>query len=156
MSTDIVATVHPMAPHHLPSFLPDAAGNDAMMNHMIIFVIVMVFLLVTGFLLLHSLPEKLAHKVGATQLQIVGILGLLALFTHNNLYWVAALLLAVVQIPDYLTPLQRIADALEGRKPSDMDPTAPAQDPTNMDADTPSADTAQIAPAPAPTKEAEA
>ncbi len=154
MSTDIVTTVHPMAPHHLPSFLPDAAGHDAMMNHMIIFVIVLVFALVTGFLLLHSLPEKLAHKVGATQLQIVGILGLLALFTHNNLYWVAALLLAVIQVPDYLTPLQRIADALEGRKDADTTPTAPDHDTAEVQAHAPDAET--NTPGPAPTKEAEA
>lgn len=116
MSDTPAPTLHPLAPEHLPGFLPDAAGHDPIMVHMILFVAVMIFLLVTAFLHLHSLPEKLAHKVGATQLQIVGILGLIALFTHNNLYWVAALLLAVVQIPDYETPLLRIADALDRQK----------------------------------------
>ncbi|MDO6522264.1 hypothetical protein Q4578_11745 [Shimia thalassica] len=116
MSDTPAPTLHPLAPEHLPGFLPDATGHDPIMVHMIFFVAVMIFLLVTAFLHLHSLPEKLAHKVGATQLQIVGILGLIALFTHNNLYWVAALLLAVVQIPDYETPLLRIADALDRQK----------------------------------------
>jgi hypothetical protein len=40
-------------------------------------------------------------------------LALLALFTHNNVFWVAALLLAVVRWPDFSTPLNSIADSLE-------------------------------------------
>ncbi|MFY0618127.1 hypothetical protein [Shimia sp.] len=119
MSTDSEAiSLHPLAPHHLPSFISDATGYDPMMTNVGIFAVVMVFLLVTFFLHLHSLPEKLAHQVGANQLQIVGVLALIALFTHNNLYWVAALLIALVQIPDYETPLGRIAAALEAFKPA--------------------------------------
>ncbi len=133
MSTESAAALHPLAPHHLPSFISDASGADPMMTNVAIFAVVMVFLLTTFFLHLHSLPEQLAHKVGANQLQIVGVLALIALFTHNNLYWVAALLLALIQIPDYETPLGRIADALDRLKatptppaPETMAETAPA------------------------------
>ncbi|MEQ9693253.1 hypothetical protein [Shimia sp. SDUM112013] len=127
MSDPTAATLHPMAPAHLPGFLPDATGHDPMLIHMVLFVSVLVFILITLFLRLHSLPEQLAHKVGATQLQIVGILGLIALFTHNNLYWVAALLLAVIQIPDYQTPLDRIADAVSGRTSPHPEPDSAAK-----------------------------
>lgn len=113
MSTETAVAPHPLAPHHLPSFISDATGYDPMLTNVGIFAIVMVFLLLTFFLHLHSLPEKLAHELGTNQLQIVGVLALIALFTHNNLYWVAALLLALIQFPDYQTPLQRIADTLE-------------------------------------------
>ena len=125
-STLSAGTLHPLAPHHLPSFISDATGADPMMTNVAIFVAVMVFLITTFFLHLHSLPEKLAHQVGANQLQMVGILALIALFTHNNIYWVAALLLALVQIPDYETPLRRIADALDSFK------SAPSQAPAAL------------------------
>ena len=95
MTTDSAAGLHPLAPSHLPSFISDASGADPMMTNVAIFVVVVVFLAVTFFLHLHSLPEKLAHQVGANQLQIVGVLALIALFSHNNLYWVAALMIAI-------------------------------------------------------------
>jgi hypothetical protein len=41
------------------------------------------------------------------------VLGLLALFTHNHLFWVIGLLLAMVDLPDFGTPLRRIAGSVE-------------------------------------------
>jgi hypothetical protein len=55
-------------------------------------------------------------------MQLVAVLTLLALFTHNNLFWIAALLLAFVQLPDFSSPMSSIAKSLEklagGREPS--------------------------------------
>ncbi len=62
---------------------------------------------------LHAVPEHLAHKHNNTQLQIITVLTILALFTHNNILWVAALLLAVVRLPDFATPINSIAKSLE-------------------------------------------
>jgi hypothetical protein len=45
---------------------------------------------------LHSIPERLAHGSSKVQFQLVAVMSLLALFTHNNAFWVAALLLALV------------------------------------------------------------
>jgi hypothetical protein len=39
---------------------------------------------------------------------------LLALFTHIHLFWIAALLLALVDLPDFGTPLRSIAGSVEG------------------------------------------
>jgi hypothetical protein len=39
--------------------------------------------------------------------------GLLALFTHIHLFWIAALLLALVDLPDFGTPLRSIAGSVE-------------------------------------------
>lgn len=50
--------------------------------------------------------------MGKVQMQFVGILGLLSLVTLNNFYWVAALLVAAVPIPDLVTPLRQIAGGL--------------------------------------------
>lgn len=52
------------------------------------------------FLRLHTLPERMAHKSQKLQFEIVAVLGLLALFTHQHIFWVAGLLLAVIDLPD--------------------------------------------------------
>ncbi|MBO6892312.1 MAG: hypothetical protein JJ866_10265 [Roseibium sp.] len=104
--------LHELAPHHLPIFIPAADGSDPLMTVMLVSLIIGVILLGTFYLHLHSLPERLAHKHGRMQFELVAILGLLALFTHNNIFWVAALLLAFVQLPDFTTPLETMASSL--------------------------------------------
>jgi hypothetical protein len=61
---------------------------------------------------LHSLPEQMAHRGQKVQFEIVAVLGLLALFTHNHLFWIAGLLLALVPMPDFSTPLASMAQSL--------------------------------------------
>ena len=56
------------------------------------------------FFRLHSLPERLGHK--KLQFEIVAVLGLLSLFTHVHIFWVAGLLLALIDLPDFQTPLE--------------------------------------------------
>lgn len=63
------------------------------------------------FFRLHSLPERLGHK--KLQFEIVAVLGLLSLFTHVHAFWVAGLLLALIDLPDFQTPLKRMASSLE-------------------------------------------
>ena len=43
----------------------------------------------------------------------MAVLGLLALFTHIHLFWVIGLLLAMIDLPDFGTPLRRIAGSVE-------------------------------------------
>ena len=50
---------------------------------------------------------------GKAQMQVVGILGLLSLFTFNNAFWMAAILLAAIRIPDFVTPLTSISRSLK-------------------------------------------
>jgi len=69
------------------------------------------------FFWLHSLPERLVHNSTKVHFDIVAVLGLLSLFTHIHLFWVAALLIALVRIPNFSMPdftglLGRIAAAL--------------------------------------------
>jgi hypothetical protein len=65
------------------------------------------------FLRLHTLPERLAHKGHKLQFEIVAVLGLLALFTHIHAFWIAGLLLALIDLPDFGWPLRRIAGSVE-------------------------------------------
>ena len=43
----------------------------------------------------------------------MAVLGLLSLFTHNHLYWVIGLFLALIDLPDFGTPLRRIAGSVD-------------------------------------------
>jgi hypothetical protein len=56
------------------------------------------------------------------------VLGLLSLFTHNHLYWVIGLFLAMIDLPDFSTPLRRIAGSVEKMAgvPPEPDPTEPS------------------------------
>src|SRR5258708_27661434 len=62
---------------------------------------------------LHSLPERMAHKSQKLQFEVVAVLGLISLFTHMHIFWIAGLLLALVDLPDFSTPLSRIAGSVE-------------------------------------------
>jgi hypothetical protein len=99
-------------------------------------VVLVVAVLAVGilFLRLHTLPERMAHKTHKLQFEIVAVLGLLALFTHMHIFWVAGLLLALVDLPDFSTPLRRMAGSLEklaGIPPEDAPDASPRTDGMN-------------------------
>jgi hypothetical protein len=107
------AAMHPAAPHHLPGFITEPGETDYLLVGSTVFLALMVLALGTIYFRLHALPEHLAHRgASKVQFQVVAVLALLALFTHNNTLWVAALLLALVPIPDLYGPLARMADSL--------------------------------------------
>ena len=100
--------LNPAAPHHLPFFI----------TAIILVACIVAFGVL--FLRLHTLPERMAHKSQKIQFEIVAVLGLLALFTHIHAFWVAGLLLALIDFPDVGSFLGRIAGSVEtiaGRAP---------------------------------------
>jgi len=107
------ALLHAAATSHLPFFITAPGQTDGLFNAMVVFLIVVVFSVGLLYLRLHALPEHLAHGTSKVQLQLVGVLALLALFTHNHIFWIAALLLALVQFPDFSSPLASMARSLE-------------------------------------------
>lgn len=109
----MAAKLHPLAPHDLPSFIPSADGSDGLMTFMTVFMLVIAVVGGVAYLNLHSLPERRLHRAGKAQFEIVAILALLSLFTHNNLLWIAALILAFVDIPDFGSPLRSMAESLD-------------------------------------------
>jgi hypothetical protein len=102
-----------MAPHHLPFYLAPGSGVDTLMVVMGIFLIGTVFWVGTLYWKLHSLPERMAHKSQKLQFEFVAVLGLISLFTHMHIFWVAGLLLALIDLPDFGTPLRSIAGSVE-------------------------------------------
>ncbi|MDA9467779.1 hypothetical protein [Bradyrhizobium sp. CCBAU 53415] len=105
--------LHPMAPHHLPFYITAPGETDVLMIVTGIILIAAVFAVGLLYWHLHSLPERMAHKTQKLQFEIVAVLGLLALFTHEHLYWIAALVLALIELPDFGTPLRSIAGSVE-------------------------------------------
>jgi hypothetical protein len=65
----------------------------------------------------------MAHKGHKLQFEIVAVLGLIALFTHMHIFWIIGLILAFIDIPDFGTPLRRIAGGVE--KIAGVEPTEP-------------------------------
>jgi hypothetical protein len=106
-------SLHPIAPQHLPAFITAPGDTDILM--VVVGVVLIAAVLGVGnlYLTLHTLPERMAHKSQKLQFEIVAVLGLLALFTHNHLFWVVGLFLAMVDLPDFGTPLRRIAGSVE-------------------------------------------
>lgn len=105
--------LHSMTPHHLPFYVAKPGETDVLMIVTGIFLILAILGVGNIYLRLHSLPEQMAHKGQKLQFEIVAVLGLIALFTHVHIFWIAALLLALVDLPDFSTPLTRIAGSVE-------------------------------------------
>src|SRR5882672_7472469 len=104
---------HPAASHNLPSFITAPGETDMLMVVMSVILVLAILMFGNLFFKLHTLPERTAHKSHKLQFEIVAVLGLLALFTHIHLFWVAGLLLALIDIPDFGGSLSRIAGSTE-------------------------------------------
>lgn len=117
--------MHSSAPHYMPSFITAPGEPDILFNVAVGFLLTLIILIGNLYLRLHAIPEKIAHQgTSKLQFQIVAVLALIALFTHNNLYWIAALLLALIRLPDFETPLVSIAQSMgriAARRPSGAD-----------------------------------
>lgn len=126
--SDVAATaLNPKATDHLAWFITAPGQSDGLMAAMAILLVVLVFGAGLLYLHLHALPEHLASNTRKLQMDLVAVLAILALFTHQNLFWVAALMLAMVELPDYTTPLTSIARSMD-RLAAKADPPAPQAD----------------------------
>jgi len=124
----MTASLHPAASHHLPAFITAPGETDVLMVVMAAILLLAVLGVGILYFRLHSLPEHIAHKGQKIQFEIVAVLGLLALFTHIHIFWVAALLLALVDFPDFGGSLGRIAGSVEkiaGIEPGEGAATVP-------------------------------
>jgi hypothetical protein len=109
----MVGELNPLAPAHMPPFITAPGETDTLMVFVALSLIATILFVGTLFFKLHSMPERMAHRANKVQFEIVAVLGLLSLLTHNHAFWVAGLLLALVQIPDITSPLGAMARSLE-------------------------------------------
>ena len=109
----MAASPHPVASSHVPGFITAPGETDVLLTVTALLVGGAILGLGILFLRIHTLPERIAHRSQKVQFQIVAILCLLALFTHNHAFWFGALVLAFIDLPDFGTPLRQIAGSLE-------------------------------------------
>lgn len=128
MSTTDTA-MHPAVTDHAPFFLPGPDGSDPLMTFTMWIMVLIVFLVGVLYLKLHALPEHMASSTKKLQMDIVAVLALIALFTHQNIFWLAALILAMIDFPDFGTPLQSMAASLEKLAARQPDPPPPGETP---------------------------
>jgi hypothetical protein len=107
------AELHPAATDHLPSFITAPGQTDVLMVVMGVILLGAVLMFGILFLTLHTLPDRIAHKSHKLQFEIVAVLGLIALFTHMHIFWIIALLLALIDLPDFGGWMSRIAGGVE-------------------------------------------
>jgi hypothetical protein len=107
-----LSVIHPTATAHLPPFITAPGETDILMSVMTGFLGGVFLLVLVFYFRLHALPEHIAHRGGLVQYQLIAVLALLSLFTHNHIYWVLGLLLAMVRLPDFATPLEGMAASL--------------------------------------------
>lgn len=103
--------IHTALSGHLPWFVSAPHETDVLLIVTALFLLVFAVMIGLAYLWLHALPDRLAHK--KAQLKIVCVLGLLAMFTHMHIFWIAGLLLALIDFPDFSGPLKRIAGSTE-------------------------------------------
>jgi hypothetical protein len=104
------------ASHHLPPFITAPGQSDWLLTLMLVILIGSVLGVGVFFFWLHSLPERMVHH--KVQFDLVAVLALLSLFTHIHAFWVAALIIALIDFPDFSLPdfgssMRRIAGSLE-------------------------------------------
>jgi len=107
----MTTSLNPAAPHHLPWFITAPGNTDTLYVITTVVVLASIVLLGVAFFWLHSLPERLGHK--KLQFELVAVLGLISLFTHEHIYWILGLLLAFIDLPAIMSPLRRIATSTE-------------------------------------------
>ncbi|MGJ4860640.1 hypothetical protein ACN6KF_006694 [Labrys sp. La1] len=104
--------IHRSALDHLPFFITAPGETDVLFSGMVVVMLVLILVIGNLYFQLHALPERMAHRTNLVQMEVVAVLVLISLFTHNHFFWIAGLLLALIRIPDFSTPLASIAGSL--------------------------------------------
>ncbi|MFY0660934.1 MAG: hypothetical protein JXR15_10605 [Shimia sp.] len=101
----------------LPFFVVAPGGTDFLMLGIGIFLVVILLGLGALYFTVQAIPDRMASGSHKIQMQIVGILGVISLFTMNNAFWIAGILLAAIPFhelfPDHFA---RVDQALAERE----------------------------------------
>ena len=124
MATTTAAEINPAASAHLPFFITAPGETDVLFNVMAVVVLLAIVMIGVFYFRIHALPEHMASRTTKVQYELVAVLALISLFTHNHAFWIAGLLLAFVQLPDFTAPLTGMAKSLD-RMADAKAPTAP-------------------------------
>jgi hypothetical protein len=108
MNEPAVKVVH----DHLPFYITGPGESDILFTAVAISLIAIVVGSGALYLTIQHIPDRIAKGTSKAQMQLVGLLALISLFTMNNLYWIAAILLAANRIPHFIAPHTDIARSL--------------------------------------------
>ncbi|MBB3590584.1 hypothetical protein FHX08_000928 [Rhizobium sp. BK529] len=103
---------HAALTDHVPGFITAPGQTDYLFIAVIVLILLIILAIGNFYFQLHAVPERIAHRANKAQLEVVAVLALISLFTHNHIYWIIGLLLAMVRIPDFSTPLYSIARSI--------------------------------------------
>ena len=119
---------------HLPFFITGPGESDILFTAVTISLVLVIVGFGALYFTIQAIPDRLAEGTSKTQMQIVGILGLISLITMNNIYWVAALLLGAMRLPDLVTPFKSISQSLEKQSASNWQEPPAEQSPEEQPA----------------------
>jgi hypothetical protein len=100
-------------PSHLPWFITEPGQTDWLMLFTAIFLLVFVATVGVLMMRLLYLPLMMASQEQKVQYEIVGVPCILAMFSPGNFLWIAAVLVASIEFPDFTPLFDRIADAIQ-------------------------------------------
>lgn len=103
---------HTALTNHVPGFITAPGQTDYLFVIVVVLLLVIVLIIGNLYFQLHAVPERIAHRANKGQMEIVAVLALISLFTHNHIYWIIGLLLALIRIPDFSTPIYSIARSM--------------------------------------------
>src|SRR5258705_7168061 len=113
MESCLNESLHPAAPHHLPSFITAPGDTDILMVVVGIVLIGAVLAVGNLYLHLHTLPERMAHKSQKFQFEVVAVVGFLGLFLHNHLFFGIGLFFVLIGLPGFWAPFRRISGSVQ-------------------------------------------
>ncbi len=101
----------PEAMERLPFWVTAPGATDGFM--LLIGLVLALILLGFGalYFTVQAIPDRMAAGAHKIQMQVVGILGLISLFSLNNAFWVAAILIAAVPLHEVFPGLKPKLDA---------------------------------------------
>ena len=88
---------------HLPFYITGPGESDILFAAVAVALVLVIIGFGAFYFTIQAIPDRMVKGSSKAQMQIVGLLGLISLFTMNNIYWVAALLIAAVRIPDFVS-----------------------------------------------------
>ncbi|WP_170388104.1 hypothetical protein [Ruegeria atlantica] len=82
----------------LPFWVTPPGGTDGFLIIVGVFLVLVLLGFGALYFTIQAIPDRMAAGAHKVQMQLVGVLGLISLFTLNNAFWIAAILIAAVPL----------------------------------------------------------
>jgi hypothetical protein len=111
----------------LPWFIREPGQTDTLTVFTGLFLLLFIVAMGTLMFRILNLPEQMVSKEENAKYQVVAALCMLAMFSPGPLFWIAALLLAMTDIPDFTRVFRRMAGAVRriAQSPKKKEETPP-------------------------------